>query len=630
MPATQQFLSSPGRVPSGGALTLAVVWLVTVALPAASVSFAQVDAGDGEWTTASEEADTTTRPASSGRAPDPESEIAQNIAGLLDALRSTDKGLRPAHLDTLSAVYAGRGYMPIWLDQDEPTEVVGQLLAAIKATADHGFEPVDHYDLEGLERKLARVRDGKGGPEQQAAFDVGASCALLCYTMDIGAGRVDPTGLSIPWDFGPRTVLTGKWLRMAADGETLPALDDLAPLHGPYLELRRKLELYRKYCAQGGWQKVAGSATLHPGQEGAGETVRSLRRRLTAEGFLLIGAMGPAMLPSRAANEDDRAVMDSSLTRALRRFQASRGLKVDGILGPNTRKALDHTAEEIVDHIAVNLERWRWLPEKLPRRRIQVNVPAYELTVHEQGRVVRRMKVIVGQEAWSTPAFRDELQYVVFNPYWFVPRTIALAELLPKIKDDSSILREENYRVFASWEDAAADHTPDTAALEPDSLDWAEVTPANFTSVLRKEPGPSNPLGRIKFMMPNHHAIYLHDTPARGLFDERERSLSHGCIRIEDPRWLAEYVLSDSLRIAAADTARARQADSDGPVRYSVNLPEPLPVYILYFTAYVNAAGDLILQDDLYGMDKQILQAMDRSPACPGDSEIRSRKGHDP
>jgi len=243
-------------------------------------------------------------------------------------------------------------------------------------------------------------------------------------------------------------------------------------------------------------------------------------------------------------------------------------------------------AEMQVRRIAQNMERWRWLPQDLGRRYILVDVPAYTLEVVERDQPVMTMRVVVGKPSWPTPVLSATMSHVVLNPDWHVPPSIAAQELLPILRNNPAYLTQQNMRVSYGPHD-----------VDPHSIDWGKVNTKKFPYRLRQEPGPKNPLGNIKFTFPNRFQVYLHDTPSRTLFAKPERALSHGCVRVEKPTELAEYVLRGALsrdRLLASIKQRTSR---------TVVLPEPVPIYFVYRTVWVTDDGTVQFHPDIYGYD---------------------------
>jgi murein L,D-transpeptidase YcbB/YkuD len=305
--------------------------------------------------------------------------------------------------------------------------------------------------------------------------------------------------------------------------------------------------------------------------------------------------------------DDGSLFFDESLERALRRFQRRHGLKVDGILGRESLSNLNRSMSERIRQIEINLERWRWLPHGLGSRYILVNIADFRLNVIEFGRSILDMRVVVGSDYRKTPVFTETIKYIVINPYWFVPFSIAVKDKLPLIRKDPSYLSKNGYRVFTGWED-------DAQEVPPESIDWSRITRSNFRYRLRQDPGPQNALGRIKFMFPNRFSVYLHDTPQKPLFEKTVRTFSSGCIRVENPVELAAYVLQEDPHW---DRQRIESAISQGK-RRTINLKNPIPVHLLYWTAWVEPDGTVHFREDVYERDQSLDRALKEAPLKSG------------
>nr|MDQ2694533.1 L,D-transpeptidase family protein [Pseudomonadota bacterium] len=273
------------------------------------------------------------------------------------------------------------------------------------------------------------------------------------------------------------------------------------------------------------------------------------------------------------------------------------GLLEDGVVGPLTQYEMNVPAWERVRQIVLNLERWRWLPEDLGRRFILVNITDYALAVVEDGRRVLESRVVVGRSKRPTPVFTGTLSHLVLNPYWRVPRTIAVEDMLPQLQKDPYALARQNIRVF----DAAAGRE-----IDPGGVDWSRVNKHNFNFLLRQDPGPGNALGRIKFMFPNRHAVYLHDTSSPRLFNRNRRSYSSGCVRVSKAWDLAEYLLRDDPRWSR----ETLQAAASGRREKTVHLPQKIPIHLMYWTAWVDDEGLAHFRNDIYKHDETLAQVL--------------------
>lgn len=347
-----------------------------------------------------------------------------------------------------------------------------------------------------------------------------------------------------------------------------------------YLRLREALSDYREIERRGGWPAVPQGALLRLGMRSP--QVSLLRQRLVVTNDLKPGTA-------------DATLFDEALESAVRHFQKRHGLLVDGIVGPRTRAALNVPVHQRLEQLRINLERRRKLSGDLGSRYIFVNMADFQLKVVNQERTVLTMKVVVGTPYRQTPLFSADLTYVDFNPFWNIPDSIARQEIAPKVREDSQYLARQSIRIFGKGEQQAVE-------IAADQIDWQAVGGKPLPFRLRQDPGPLNPLGRVKFMFPNPYDVYLHDTPAQHLFDATVRAFSHGCIRVEKPVALAAYLLPQ------LSEAEVRQIMDDGKRRI-IHLEKPIPVHLAYLTAWVNKDGSVNFRDDIYGRDRLVAGA---------------------
>ena len=302
-----------------------------------------------------------------------------------------------------------------------------------------------------------------------------------------------------------------------------------------------------------------------------------------------------ARLKVEARAETDARVFDPELAAAVRAFQEAQGMTVDGVVGPRTREMLNAPVSVTAADIVVNMERWRWLPRDLGAHHVFVNIPEFKLRVMEKDKVTFETRVIVGQPKNRTPIFSDEIQYVDVNPYWNVPYSIATKEMLPHIQRNPGYIYDQGLQVL--YTGGGKDQL-----IDPMSVDWTRVNPRNMPFRFRQPPGGTNALGRVKFMFPNKHAVYLHDTSSRSLFSRSQRALSHGCVRVDDPVAFADALLTQEPGL---DGERIKKLIAGGANGAQV-MKTRVPVHLTYFTVWAGADGTLKRWNDLYGYDEDM------------------------
>jgi murein L,D-transpeptidase YcbB/YkuD len=316
--------------------------------------------------------------------------------------------------------------------------------------------------------------------------------------------------------------------------------------------------------------------------------VPALRRRLAATG-------------EYALPELDGTVYDAPLEAAVRRFQERMGLSPDGVVGAQTRRELNMTLDDRIRQVVANMERLRWLPDHLGDRHVVVNIPGFWLTAVDKGETKLSMPVIVGSTLRQTPVFSNRISYLVLNPTWTVPETIARKDMLPKILKDPGWLIGQGIQVFDGWSE-------DAAVLNPYDVDWHAVGERITRYRLRQAPGPLNSLGRVKFMFPNDFDIYLHDTPQRNKFDRAVRMMSSGCVRVGDPDALTAFLTEG---MSGWSEEKHREILDSGMTK-TLWLRHPVPVHLLYQTVWRDADGRMVFRPDIYGRDPQLLAAIER------------------
>jgi L,D-transpeptidase YcbB len=490
----------------------------------------------------------------------------------------------------LPRFYEERAFEPVWV-APAPAARLRELTSAIRTSEEHGLDP-EAYHLTTID-SLARRLTERFDEETAVDLELLATDAFLVLGSHLLHGRVNPETINPEWLANRRSARLDTILAQAVErSRIVDGLYELAPQQERYRRMLAAARTLRTLAARGGWPVVPDGERLEVGSEGP--RVLALRRRLGIGGDVA------------SAEDDGRAEplrFDPSLAEAVRRFQRRHGLDADGVVGRATLAALNVPAQERLRQIEINLERWRWLPAELGDRHIEVNIPGFDVRVVEDGTVVARHRAVVGRRFRATPMFTGSMTYLVLAPYWHVPPTIAAVDKLPLIKQDPGQIARDRMTLLELGTD-----TP----VDPSTVDWASMTGADFNRRyrLRQDPGPFNALGHVKFMFPNRHNVYLHDTPSRDLFERTARDFSSGCIRVDRALELAEYLLRDRpgwTRERIEEVARGR-------VERTVPLGAALPVHLLYWTAWADDDVTLHFRDDIYGRDDVVWRALTAPP----------------
>lgn len=499
-------------------------------------------------------------------------------AGTPPALRAAGEAIRSGNL--VSQFYLRRLYRPAWSDDTGILPQAEQLLKAIQDAEQDGLRPRD-YHLARLEQLLKGVHHGEGqGSAPQATFltdlDILLTDAMLSYGSHLLYGRANPQANV---DSSQEQIDLLQVLQQAVETNSLQdAMLTLLPRDPGYTRLRQALAQYRQLAASGGWPNIPGGP-LRLGE--VSERVETLRTRLRLTGDLDAS-------PGRT--------YDESVAQAVRTFQARHGLSVDGQVNAATLAALNVPVQTRLHQIVQNMERWRWQAQDFGQRHVLVNIPTYTLDIMDRGQSVMSMRVVVGKPSWPSPVLSSTMTNVILRPDWTVPPSIATKELLPILRANPGYLAQHNMRVAYVSKSGVKN-------VDPRSINWSRVSPQSFPYRIRQDPGPRNPLGTVKFMFPNRFQVYLHDTTARSLFAKSERALSHGCIRVEKPVDLAEYILRSEQQWSR-ERIQATMAQSQRVAR-TIPLSEPVPVHLVYRTAWVKEDGTVQFRPDVYGYDKQ-------------------------
>jgi murein L,D-transpeptidase YcbB/YkuD len=501
--------------------------------------------------------------------------------------------------EVLPAFYRARDGRPAWIDEALALTDAAAFLDALRLVAGDGLEPAN-YHLATLESLLAETRAAlrksprRVRPETLADLEMLLTDSFLLCGSHLVHGQVDPETIQSEWFIQGRVEdLTAALEKGLRAGDVPGALASLRPSHAVYEGLRRAFLDLGGLAAAGGWPKFPAGPKLAAGDRDP--RVGALRTILAATGDHLPGA--PPLDPE---------LFDGEIERSVKAFQRRHGLEPDGVVGAGTAAALDVPAARRLEQVRANLERWRWIAPDLGERFVLVNVADFRLGVVEDGREIVSMSAVVGTAYRRTPDFSGRMSYLEINPSWTVPPKLVREDILPKVRKDPGYLKRKGFRVFEDWSAGAME-------IDPGSVDWAGLDGAAASYKFRQDPGPQNSLGRIKFMFPNKFDVYLHDTPERWLFGRAQRDHSSGCIRVERPVDLAEYVLR-------GDPAWTREsileAIESGETRV-VLLRRPLNVHLLYWTVWRDGDGRIQFRNDIYLRDAALSRALEERVSAP-------------
>jgi murein L,D-transpeptidase YcbB/YkuD len=534
---------------------------------------------------------------------------------------SHDDGMRVRLLyrEEVKKLYRSNRFQPIWFDNYEMTAAADLLIQSLRETVADDRHLYSYH----LPAILKSVRELKNIPRDVTALDMLLSESFLVFAQDSMNNNFLPdvdahdhkpeVATDAP---APKQRITSDEvlyaLQQNLDHESLEHfIAKLTPIHSGYMQLRDQLQHYQTLASSGLWQIMPDGPKVDVGSYHP--DVRILRNSLLLYGdlgkekitelFLLENAhQALVSINSIKSAKDPKLMLDSALSRKLKVYQQRNGLEATGILDQATREQLQVSPQRIARQIAFNMKRWRHLPAKLGDRYVMVNMADYRLSVVEDDQTQLSMKVIVGRPARRTPTLIEDMSTVVLNPTWTVPSRIASMDILPKVKRDPTYLDRQNLKLIRYNEQGALEQ------LDPDTIDWDKVTPENLDFRFRQSAGKNNALGQVKFTLPNNMAIYLHDTNHPELFDENYRALSSGCVRVEEPEKLAIELLKTKRGWNEKKIDRVLQSKR---TTY-VPLADPVPVYLLYWTAWVDTDGQLQLRPDVYQWDQLDKYGSDR------------------
>jgi murein L,D-transpeptidase YcbB/YkuD len=477
-----------------------------------------------------------------------------------------------ANWTELRAFYTQREHAPAWVDHRRPTERAAVAITLLNTARQHGFDPSDYDATALLEMSQAVEKIDKESPERLerlAEFDARLTAGVLAFGRDVAIGR---KARDAHWK-SRRTSPDLVAALIAAIEDPSTFAEAVRPPHREYAALQHAMDDLVGQREKGGWVKVPSA-----------RSVNELRQRLQASGHLRdqgsgIGDQGSAGAPS-------------DLQAAIKSFQELHAIAATGVVDAKTLAALNVPLEARIQQVAINLQRWRSMPDDLGERHFFVNIPYFHLVARESGKPVMDIRVVVGKPGNNTPIFSEDMETVVFSPYWNIPDTIAEGETAPAVARDPSYLAKQGIEILR-----VSGSTREVVSAS--DVKWDDRDALKGLA-FRQKPGAGNALGYVKFLFPNVHNVYLHDTPADSLFVKPGRAFSHGCVRVEEPEALAKYVLRGYPEWDDESIFAAMRAGVEKHVR----LKTKIPVHIVYFTAWVDEKGGLHFQPDIYGYDR--------------------------
>ncbi|MEQ1769695.1 MAG: L,D-transpeptidase family protein [Devosia sp.] len=513
----------------------------------------------------------------------PRSELAKIIkTGLQSAYYGAEKGTRAYdQAQKLYYFYGARGFEPLWLATDAKGKVTfsanaEKIVGVFKDSALEGFRPSDYLTSD------IDVASAGSDPAKLAGLETSFSQAAVRYAQDAYGGRIGPTAVSKLLTITPRRINEADMLlKLAASDKPDQILRDLDPTHPEFVLLKAALAKFVDGGVEAETIIIPEGKTLKLGMQD--ERVPLLRERL---------AVAAPEIPEGATDAKVDITYDQPLSEAVASFQDGLGLTADGVLGPATVAALNGKSDITKDDIIANMERWRWEPENFGEFHVEVNIPEFRLWIMRNDKEAYTTRVVVGTPTHQTPLFSDEIENVVVNPYWNVPPSIATNEIKPHLIANPYYLDSQNMEMLAGGK-----------VINAAAIDWTTTNINNYH--IRQKPGPGNALGAVKFLFPNEHDVYLHDTPSKSLFGRSFRAYSHGCVRVQNPLEFGGALMETNPKITQASLESLA-----GPKEKWVSLENHIPVHLMYFTLRVDPDGTLRSYGDVYGHNKKLIELL--------------------
>ncbi|QHT69727.1 L,D-transpeptidase family protein [Rhodocytophaga rosea] len=510
--------------------------------------------------------------------------IQQQVENLLIGEKVILSGDSVFSRKVLPQLYQNRSFRPAWLD----TAYAATLLKAIASADQEGLMKEEyHYTaLTSLKKQLDQQETDSASILAQ--FDILLTDGILKYGNHLLNGKILPKDYISTWNYKERMVgdtIVDAFQKAMHARTIVKELDNLKPDMRIYTFFKEKLVQFHT-LAQGDTLPNIPEVTTSIRPKTSQPAIALIKDRLRFWGYL----------PART--DTAREYYDDSLLVAVKQFQAMHALEADGVIGKTTIREMNTPVKDRIDQIRINLERLRWVASSLSDRYMIVNIAAFELYLFEQRKLLWSTNVMTGAVTTSTPIFKSQISYLVFNPTWTVPTSIVNSSIIPGIKRDASYLAKNHYTLVS--------YSGKTVSAE--SINRSTISARNFPYSVVQTPGSHNALGKVKFMFPNQYAIYLHDTPSKHLFTKTDRAFSHGCIRVQDPLKLAQILLADTLNWSAG---KIQQVVGEGTTK-TVFLKNKLDIMIMYWTTGMDASGYIKFYKDIYKRDPELLKALNQ------------------
>ncbi len=498
-----------------------------------------------------------------------------------------DQGVHVAGRELFSQIempkfYSNRNFEPAWNQKKN----IDDLMESIESAYEEGLDPED-YHYQKIRELLAGKESGTLSNAEKADLDLLLTDATILYAAHLLGGKLEQSELRKAWDVekNARPENIDSLLTVTLYNNRLKAaLESMKPAHYMYALLKLNLKQLRKKAEEGGWPQVRAGEKLEKDMDDP--RVLEIREYLRATGDL-----SPQVY-------DAETLFDAELENAVKKFQGRHGLTTDGVIGKGTFEQMQVPIEKRIETIKINLERLRWIFHYPDEDFLIVNIAGFTVRRFTNRKQVFESRVIVGKYHHETPVFKGEMRYMVMNPTWTLPYSIATNETLPKLKKDPGYLAANHMEVM----DGSG------KVLNPASIDWSRYSRGNFPFIIRQKPGPWNALGEVKFMFPNKYFVYLHDTPSRGLYDRQDRAFSHGCIRTED-KWGLLMSLMDDPEVWNME--KINEILKSGETT-TIDLPRPINIYLVYLTAVADRENNLYFFKDVYQRDDAVGKELEK------------------